>query len=504
MATVRDTIKLTNEFCNVLTEMERAGIPIDLVELDRLEKETKERVDTLQAEMQLIAEQCMGDTPINLNSDEQLSALMYSRRPKDKKRWMSELGLYPKQNKFEKLTVIRKLSIKRFVWVVKTQTDVVYKTHKQICTACTGLGKVKEDRGKGLRKYNCLTCSGKGIEYAKTDKVGGLRITPKKEYISNAGFAGSKEVVEQLLLTKGINVTARKFITLLTEYRRLKSYLSTNIGGIRDGLIGNVLHTNFNQAVTVTGRLSSTRPNVQNFPRGDTFPIKKVFISKWSDGIVCDADMSQLEFRCAAYLAGDKVAIKEIEAKFDIHLLSASVKFEVPMEEITDVMRTLAKPYTFKPLYGGKDWGLMKRYVGIGAWHQRLIDEVIRTKKLVLPTGREYHFPNVKRTAYGCSQQTKVKNYPVQGFASADVVPSIIIELHNRLKEYKSYIMSTIHDSVIVDIHVDEYDEVIKIVASVMNDGQAILERRFGIKVNVPLTSEVKVGKNAFNTELIA
>ena len=490
MSNIMDTIKLTNEFCDVLTDMERAGIPIDLVELDKLEKETQERCDLLHAEMYMMAQDALGDTPINLNSGEQLSMLMYSRKVKDKKRWQNTLGFYPKQDKFEKAAVQRKLPIKRFVHIVKHETEIIYKTTKEICSNCVGTGKVKADTSK--RIINCKTCTGSGIEYMSTGKVGGLRVAPKKHFTSNAGFMSSNEIIEELLEEKTLNQKARKFVTLLNEYRKLKTYLSTSIGGIRNGLVGNILHANFNQAMTATGRLSSSNPNVQNFPRGGTFPIKRVFISKWAEGIVVDSDMSQLEFRCAVHLANDKEATQEIKDGLDIHMVSATV---------LGVSRQDAKPQTFKPLYGGKDWGLMKRYPAIKKWHEALMTEAVRTKQLVLTTGRTYAFPHVKRTAWGCTQQTKIKNYPVQGFASADVVPAIIIELSRALKSYKSYIMSTIHDSVIVDVHPDEFEEVIKIVHKVMNDGNQIMKDRFGIHMEVPLEADVKYGMNAFDTE---
>lgn len=489
MNTLLDAIKLTNEFCSVLTDMEMAGIPIDLVELDRLEVETQERCDMLRVEMSMMAADALGDTPINLNSSEQLSTLLYSRKVKDKKLWMSLLGFYPKQDKFEKAAQQRKLSISRFVNIAKTQTDVIYKTRKDICGICGGRGKVQSTKSK--RQINCKTCKGTGIDYISNGKVGGLRIQPKKEYTSNAGFMSSNEVIAELLATKTLNVQARKFITLLNEYRKLKTYLTTSIGGIRKGLVGNILHANFNQTSTATGRLSSSNPNTQNFPRGDTFPIKRVFISKWKDGLVVDSDMDQLEFRVAAYLAGDTKAMREIDEGLDIHAASAKA---------LGCSRQEAKVHTFRPLYGGaKDWGLMVRYPMIKGWHTRLINEAVQTKKIKAPTGREYHFPFVKRTSYGCTQQTKIKNFMVQGVASADIVPSILVELHNKLKGYESYIMSTIHDSIILDVHPAEYKEVISIIHDTMNAGVDIMKRRFGIKMGVSLTAEVKVGKNGLD-----
>lgn len=483
-------VKLTNEFCDVLTDMERAGIPIDIQALDKLEKETQERCDLLEISMRLMADEVMGDTPVNFSSPDQLSTLLFSRQLKNKAEWKQQLGLYPNQNKFEVLMIKKKLPVSTFVRMVQAHTEVIYRTQKQLCAGCNGTGKYKKT---GERLYKCKSCDGKGVEYVPTDKVGGFKISPIKDYISSSGFQSSTDVIEHLLENAKLSQRARKFITMLSEYRQLKSYLATNIQGIRNGMVRGVLHTNFNQTVTKTGRLSSTNPNVQNFPRGDTFPIKRVFISRWKDGVIVDGDMGQLEFRCAAHQAKDTKAIADILAGVDIHAATA---------EKLGVTRQEAKAFTFKPLYGGKDWGLLERYPLIKKWHERLITEAVTTKQIVLETGRVYFFPGTKRTANGCTNQTKIKNYPVQGFASADVVPSIIIELHNKLKGSQSYITSTIHDSIIVDVHPEEVDKVLPIVYTVMNDGAAIIKRRFGIDMLVPFKADVKIGKNAFDTEL--
>ena len=237
-------------------------------------------------------------------------------------------------------------------------------------------------------------------------------------------------------------------------------------------------------------------------PRGNTFPIKKVFVSKWDQGVIIDGDMGQLEFRMAAYLADDKKATQEIIDGVDIHRVSASKIFKVAEHEVTKEQRQLAKSETFAPLFGAsKDWGLLDRYPAIRTWHRKLIDEAVNTNQIELPTGRIFKFPMVKRTEYGCTHQTKIKNYPVQAMSGADLVPSIIVELFNKLKPYKSYICSTIHDSIIVDVHPEEYTEVLKIVYETMNDGNNIMKRRFGLTIDVPLVAEVKVGKNGFDTK---
>ncbi len=118
-------------------------------------------------------------------------------------------------------------------------------------------------------------------------------------------------------------------VDFLSKVRRLSAvdtYLSSFVDGIRihtkqDGK----LHVRLNQHIASTGRLSSTNPNMQNMPRGQTFPVKKVFVSRFDGGKIMEADFAQLEFRAAAYLSQDGVAIEEVSTGFDVHAYTAKV-----------------------------------------------------------------------------------------------------------------------------------------------------------------------------------
>lgn len=503
MNSFKNIVTLSNDFCNVLIDMERHGMPVSIEALEKLENTTILRIAELDCQLHLLAESVCGDTPFSLTSDSDLIQVLFSRRIKDKQGWKDFFGFHANMNKFEVIGLQRQLSDAKFIRGIQLYTEVTYRTEKEICPTCIGSGKVSRE-GKGKRKYNCTTCNKVGIYYRPTEKISGLKITPKKEYLLATGLSTSDSTIEHIMTNKKLPAKAQQFLTMYNEYRKLSSYLATGILGIKNNLINGVLHPNFHQTSTSTGRLSSTNPNVQNFPKGNVFPLKQVFVSRWAGGLICDGDMGQLEFRCAVHQAGDELGVQDIVAGVDIHRVSASKIFNVPEDKVTKEQRQEAKAETFAPLYGAsRDWGLLERYKGIKDWHTRLINEAVKTKEIHLETGRFYKFPGTRRTAYGCTNQTKIKNYPVQGFASADVVPSIIVELYKRLKEgnYKSYIMSTIHDSVLVDVHPYEKDEVLKLIYLTLNDGVSIIKKRFGIDLIVPLKADVKVGVNALDTE---
>ena len=193
-------------------------------------------------------------------------------------------------------------------------------------------------------------------------------------------------------------------VLFLQRVRRLSAvdtYLSSFVEGIRthvkpDGK----LHVRLLQHRTATGRLSGADPNMQNMPRGGTFPVKKVFKSRWDNGKIMEADFAQLEFRVAAYLSQDMTAIDEVATGFDVHSYTAQVISDAGQP----TSRQDAKAHTFAPLYGASGFGrteaeaayyaqFTKKYSGIARWHKELASEALSTGKIRTPSGREFSFP---------------------------------------------------------------------------------------------------------------
>jgi len=243
---------------------------------------------------------------------------------------------------------------------------------------------------------------------------------------------------------------------------------------------------------------------MQNMPRGGTFPVKKVFVSRWDGGQIMEADFAQLEFRVAAFLSQDEVAMKEVAEGFDVHSYTAQVITEAGQP----TSRQAAKAHTFAPLYGATGYGrtpaearyyehFTEKYKGIARWHRDLAKEVLTYKKITTPSGRQFAFPDVKRRKNGTvTNFTAIKNYPVQSFATADIVPTVLLQIEHRMSDLQSLIVNSVHDSIVIDIHPDEVDQVCQVIDDVNNELKEIIDNKFSIDFNVPLLLEAKLGVN--------
>tara|TARA_R100001082_G_scaffold104635_1_gene76121 strand:+ start:72 stop:818 length:747 start_codon:yes stop_codon:yes gene_type:complete len=244
-------------------------------------------------------------------------------------------------------------------------------------------------------------------------------------------------------------------------------------------------------------------------PRGGTFPVKKVFVSRWDGGKIVEADFAQLEFRVAAFLSQDQTAMDEVSTGFDVHSYTAKVISNAGQP----TSRQDAKAHTFAPLYGATGFGrtkaeaeyykhFMKKYKGIAGWHKRLGDQALNEGVVTVPSGRQYAFPDVERRASGSPTHfTMIKNYPVQGFATGDIVPIVLLEIDKRLEGLQSCLVNTVHDSVVIDVHPAEETEVINLIKKVNDDLNDIIDSYYDVKINVPMVLEAKIGNNWLDTK---
>jgi DNA polymerase I-like protein with 3'-5' exonuclease and polymerase domains len=248
---------------------------------------------------------------------------------------------------------------------------------------------------------------------------------------------------------------------------------------------------------------------MQNMPRGGTFPVKKVFVSRFEGGKIMEADFAQLEFRAAAYLSQDGVAIEEVSTGFDVHSYTSQVITDAGQQ----TSRQEAKAHTFAPLYGATGFGrteaeaayyshFTEKYQGVATWHSRLAKEAINTGKITTPSGREFAFPDVKRNSRGrVSHFTQIKNYPVQSFATADIVPLALLHIEKLLDGMQSCVVNTVHDSIVIDVHPDEERSVIEVIAKTNRELIQLIDIRWGLSFNVPLELEAKIGPNWLDTK---
>jgi DNA polymerase-1 len=221
-----------------------------------------------------------------------------------------------------------------------------------------------------------------------------------------------------------------------------------------------------------------------------------------------EADFAQLEFRTAAFLAQDEKAMEEIATGFDVHSYTAQVITAAGQK----TTRQDAKAHTFAPLFGATGYGRSKaeaayykhfveKYAGIAEWHRQLGSEALRFMKITNVSGRQYAFPDVKRRDNGMpSHFTMIKNYPVQGFATGDVVPVVLNRLHELLQPLHSCVVNSVHDSMVVDVHPDEEREVLAIIDQLNTGINDLVEQTYNVTMNVPLLLEAKIGPNWLDT----
>lgn len=549
------TLDLMNEFCDVLTEMERTGICIDLDELERITVDYQQQKDKLEFRLNELVHKLMGDTPINLASPEQLSQVIYSRRVKNKDQWAKVFNLG--KNARGKPLPRPKLSEAQFGRLIREHTEVVRVTKAVQCDSCVGSGRIEKLTREGRawkHSPKCTDCRGSGTIYQSNATSAGCRCVPRNvNDITANGFATDGDTLQHLQQYLAIHspdsAERGELVRDLQSIGAIDTYLSSFCGGIRRGTEGaqssssiastsanskqgcstygrgivasrigdgiervastprsGILRAKFNQCVAATGRLSSSEPNFQNLPRAKTFPIRRCIISRWaaSGGLVLEGDFAQLEFRVAGELANDQRVLADLLAGHDVHAFTS--------QTLTDAGQTTdrqdAKPHTFKPLYGGTSGtnaeqtyykSFLERYEDVKRWHEELLDTAVLERIIRIPSGREYLFPNAKRNFYGgVTGSTQIKNYPVQGFATADIVPIACIRFARALKdnECQSLLINTVHDSIVSDVYPGELDEVSRLLSGAMLGVVEDMRERYNYEFKFPLAIEIKVGPN--------
>ena len=266
----------------------------------------------------------------------------------------------------------------------------------------------------------------------------------------------------------------------------------------------------FNQGVVTSHRLSASGRKIkfsdgkvhsvqfQNMPR----QYKSLFCSGEEDWLISNADGAQLEFRVAADLGHDEVALKEIEGGVDIHSFTAQVLTEAG-EPTT---RQDAKASTFKPLYGGGRGSpaieeycnfFKDKYRGISSTQHSWTLQVLNDKYLTTPYGMMFFWPQVEMRKGYITHTTEIYNLPVQGFATGEIIPIALVHFWHRIKGKRILILNTIHDSIISKVHkdvVEEYEEIAKV--ALTYDVYRFLHEVYGYDFKVPLGVGIKTGKH--------
>lgn len=325
---------------------------------------------------------------------------------------------------------------------------------------------------------------------------------------TKSGYSTSAEVLEKLKWEHPI-------VEKVLMYRQLTKLESTYALGLKGFVVDGKIHSKFKQAVTATGRLSSTDPNLQNIPiRMDLGrQLRKAFVPSGPDYFFMDADYSQIELRLLAHMSGDEKMIEAYRSGADIHRMTASQVMQIPFDEVTPAQRSSAKAVNFGIIYG------------MGAFS--LSDDLgISTKEAAEYIDNYFaQYPRVKGFLDGCVAFAKehgygqtlfgrrrsieelkasnfnqrsfgervAKNMPIQGSA-ADIIKIAMIRVYQRMKKegLKSRLIVQVHDELLIEVYRPESDRVRRILEEEMQ-GAADLK--------VPLLIDVHTGENWYEAK---
>ena len=327
-----------------------------------------------------------------------------------------------------------------------------------------------------------------------------LGLPPVKK--TKTGYSTNADVLEKL---RG----EHPIIDSILEYRQLTKLKSTYVDGLGkvigpDGRI----HTSFQNTVTATGRLSSTEPNLQNIPIRTELgaELRKMFAAP-AGKVLVDADYSQIELRLLAHMAGDPAMIDGFNSGEDIHTITASQVFGVPVEEVTPQMRRSAKAVNFGIVYGISPFSLSQdigitvqeakeymdkyfaHYSGVRAYMDGVVEQAKQSGAVATLWGRRRWIPEIKSSNFNTRSfgERVALNAPIQGTA-ADMIKLAMIQVRDRLQAegLAGKLVLQVHDELIVECPEQEAEAVCKLVAETMEGAAAL---------SVPLLAETHAGK---------
>lgn len=320
---------------------------------------------------------------------------------------------------------------------------------------------------------------------------------------TKTGWSTNADVLEKLR-------DRHPIINEILEYRTFTKLKSTYADGLLkvisdDGRI----HSNFTMTVTATGRLSSVEPNLQNIPvrKEQGSEIRKMFVAP-EGKILVDADYSQIELRLLAHISGDKTMRDAFQNGEDIHAVTASQVFGVPLSDVTPAMRSHAKSVNFGIVYGisafslSQDIGVfqseakayidayMEKYHGVREYMARVIEDGKKNGYVSTLYGRRRYLPELKAANFNTRSfgERVARNMPIQGSA-ADIMKLAMVHVHRRLQEEKlqAKIILQVHDELIVECPVSEAERVRNIL---------IEEMERVAELSVPLRVDAHIGHN--------
>ena len=327
---------------------------------------------------------------------------------------------------------------------------------------------------------------------------------------TKTGYSTAVDVLEKL-------ESEHEMIPKLLLYRQLKKLQSTYVDGLLKVVRKDThkIHTRFNQALTQTGRLSSTEPNLQNIPirLEEGRKIRQAFVPSETDWLMFAADYSQIELRVLAHISGDEKLVQAFKEDKDIHTQTAMDVFHVNESEVDPHMRRQAKAVNFGIVYGISDYGLSQnlkitrkeaktfidKYFSIYPDVKQYMDDIVQEAKhngyVSTIMKRRRYLPEI--TSRNFNQRSFAErtamNTPIQGSA-ADIIKKAMIDLEERLRQenLQARMLMQVHDELILEAPKEEIDQLAKIVPEVMEKT---------VILNVPLKVDYSYGKSWFDAK---
>lgn len=325
---------------------------------------------------------------------------------------------------------------------------------------------------------------------------------------TKSGYSTNAEVLEGLRYEHPV-------VEMVLQYRTLAKLNSTYCEGLLK-VIGDDgrIHSSFNQTETRTGRISSTEPNLQNIPvRTELGREMRRFFCAREGMVLVDADYSQIELRVLAHIANDKNMIEAFKNNEDIHAITASQVFGIPLDMVTPIMRSRAKAVNFGIVYGigafslAKDIGVSNKeastyiknylahYSGVDEYMKNVVEKAKQDGYVETMFGRRRYLPELTSgkhmlRAFG---ERVARNMPIQGTA-ADIIKIAMVKVNERIKKegLRARLILQVHDELIVEAPQDESIIVAKLLQEEMENA---------VKLDVPLTADATIGKTWYDAK---
>jgi DNA polymerase I len=341
----------------------------------------------------------------------------------------------------------------------------------------------------------------------------GMKRTASGHYSTAVG------TLEQLIAnSEDLTEQQRDVLLIIMEQRQLEKLRGTYVDALPmlvNPATGRV-HTSFNQAGAVTGRMSSSNPNLQNIPIRTELgrDIRRAFIAPQGWNLI-SADYSQVELRILAHVTNEQGLVEAFQADQDIHAATGARLFNVPIEQVDRAQRGLAKTINFATIYGVSEFGLSSRtemshqearhflkqyfvtYPKIREYIDNTIRQVNQEGYVETLLGRKRFFPELLNQRLPYNQRQAVEraavNAPIQG-AAADIMKLAMIQLHDELEKggYKTRMLMQVHDELVLEAPDEEAQEIVNLVCKVMESAY---------ELNVPLKVDVEIGPDWYNQE---